>query len=244
MLPVSLCIDFGNTNLKAALFFGDRMAEKFIFKESEAIPTFERIMTLHRPEMAILSSVVNYNKEIESYLSRNTKLTVLSVQTKLPFLNAYGSPETLGHDRLALVAGLCKKFPGEDSLVISIGTCITYNFLAKNNAFRGGAISPGVDMRLKAMYEHTDKLPLVDREGYFSILGYDTDTSIRSGAINGIASEIDGMLDRYETQYGKINAVLTGGDALFFESRLKNRIFADTNFLFKGLYAILEHNQH
>jgi len=228
--------------MKAALFFGDRMAEKYTFKESEAIATFERILTLHNPQKAILSSVVNHNKEIEQYLSKVTALTILNSQTKLPFLNAYGSPETLGHDRLALVAALSKKFPGEDSLVISIGTCITYNFLAKNNAFRGGAISPGVDMRLKAMHEHTDQLPLVDREGHFSILGYDTDTSIRSGAINGIASEIDGMIDRFETQYGKINAVLTGGDALFFESRLKNRIFADTNFLFKGLYAILEHN--
>jgi type III pantothenate kinase len=242
MLPVSLCIDFGNTNLKAALFFGDRMAEKFTFKESDAIDTLQRIVTLHSPQKSILSSVVNHSKDIESYLKKETKLLVLDNQSKLPYLNAYGSPETLGHDRLALVAGLSKRFPGEDSLVISIGTCITYNFLAKNNAFRGGAISPGVEMRLKSMHEHTDKLPLIDREGHFSILGYDTETSIRSGALNGIASEIDGMIDRYEAQYGRINAVLTGGDAPFFESRLKNKIFADTNFLFKGLYAILEYN--
>jgi len=228
--------------MKAALFFGDRMAEKFMFKQAEALSTLQRIVTLHSPQKSIISSVVNHNKEIEAYLNAETKLIVLDNQTKLPFLNAYGSPETLGHDRLALLAGLSKKYPGEDSLVISIGTCITYNFLAKNNAFRGGAISPGLDMRLKSMHEHTDKLPLVDREGHFSILGYDTETSLRSGAINGIASEIDGMIDRYEAQYGRINAVLTGGDAPFFESRLKNKIFADTNFLFKGLYAILEHN--
>ena len=172
MLPVSLCIDFGNTNLKAALFFGDRMAEKFTFKESDAIDTLQRIVTLHSPQKSILSSVVNHSKDIESYLKKETKLLVLDNQSKLPYLNAYGSPETLGHDRLALVAGLSKRFPGEDSLVISIGTCITYNFLAKNNAFRGGAISPGVEMRLKSMHEHTDKLPLIDREGHFSILGY------------------------------------------------------------------------
>lgn len=242
MLPVSLCIDFGNTNLKAALFFGDRMAEKFTFKEADSYQTLQRILNIHSPQKTILSSVINHSKDIEILLQNESSLIVLNSQTKLPFLNAYGSPETLGHDRLALVAGLSKKFPGEDSLVISIGTCITYNFLAKNNAFRGGAISPGVDIRLKSMHEHTDKLPLVNREGHFSILGYDTETSIRSGAINGIASEIDGMILRYEAQYGKINAVLTGGDAPFFESRLKYKIFADTNFLFKGLYAILEHN--
>lgn len=242
MLPVSLCIDFGNTNLKAALFFGDRMAEKFVFNEEDAYASLQRILNIHNPQKTILSSVINHDKDVEELLAKESSLTILNTQTRLPFLNAYGSPETLGHDRLALVAGLSQRFMGEDSLVISIGTCITYNFLAKNNAFRGGAISPGLEMRLQSMHEHTDKLPLIEREGHFSILGYDTETSIRSGAINGIASEIDGMILRYETQYGKINAVLTGGDAPFFESRLKYKIFADTNFLFKGLYAILEYN--
>ncbi len=114
------------------------------------------------------------------------------------------------------------------------------DLLAKNNAFRGGAISPGVDLRLRSLHEFTDKLPLVQREGHISILGYDTETSIRSGVINGMVAEIEGMIEFYEGQYGKINAVLTGGDAPFFESRMKKKIFADTNFLFKGLYAILE----
>jgi type III pantothenate kinase len=240
MLPVSLCLDFGNTNLKAALFLGDKMTDKIIFTQEEAIFTIGKIIEMHKPQRAILSSNIAHSNEIDVLLEANTKFILLNSKTRLPFLNAYGSPETLGNDRLALVAALSKLYPKEDSIVISIGTCITYNFLAKNNAFRGGAISPGVELRLKAMHQFTDKLPLVEREGHLSVLGYDTDTSIRSGAINGIAAEIDGMIARFETQYGRINAVLTGGDSPFFESRLKNKIFADTNFLFKGLYAILD----
>jgi type III pantothenate kinase len=240
MLPVSLCLDFGNTNLKAALFLGDKMTVTIIFTQEEAIFTIGKIIEMHKPQRAILSSNIVHSKEIDVLLEANTKFILLNSKTRLPFLNAYGSPETLGNDRLALVAALSKLHPKEDSIVISIGTCITYNFLAKNNAFRGGAISPGVELRLKAMHQFTDKLPLVEREGHLSVLGYDTDTSIRSGAINGIAAEIDGMIARFETQYGRINAVLTGGDSPFFESRLKNKIFADTNFLFKGLYAILD----
>jgi type III pantothenate kinase len=240
MLPVSLCLDFGNTNLKAALFLGDKMTDTIIFTQEEAIFTIGKIIEMHKPQRAILSSNIAHSKEIDVLLEANTKFILLNSKTRLPFLNAYGSPETLGNDRLALVAALSKLYPKEDSIVISIGTCITYNFLAKNNAFRGGAISPGVELRLKAMHQFTDKLPLVEREGHLSVLGYDTDTSIRSGAINGIAAEIDGMIARFETQYGRINAVLTGGDSPFFESRLKNKIFADTNFLFKGLYAILD----
>jgi len=240
MLPVSLCLDFGNTNLKAALFLGDKMTDKIIFTQEEAIFTIGKIIEMHKPQHAILSSNISHSTEIVALLEANTKFVLLDSKTRLPFLNAYGSPETLGNDRLALVAALSKLYPKEDSIVISIGTCITYNFLAKNNAFRGGAISPGVELRLKAMHQFTDKLPLIQREGHLSVLGYDTETSIRSGAINGIAAEIDGMIARFESQYGRINAVLTGGDSPFFESRLKNKIFADTNFLFKGLYAILD----
>lgn len=242
MLPVSLCIDFGNTNYKAAIFQSDRMVERYQFKANEAIPTLQKLISLYNPQKSILASVVNHEEGIVKLLREHTSYLQLDLSTKLPFLNAYGSPETLGHDRIALVAGLSRQFPQENSLVISIGTCITYNFLARNNAFRGGSISPGVEIRLRAMSEFTQKLPLIHREGHLSLLGYDTETSIRSGVMNGIAAEIDGMLERYEQQYGRINAVLTGGDAPFFESRLKNRIFADTNFLFKGLYAILEHN--
>lgn len=240
MQPVSLCIDFGNTHLKATIFQGDRMAQKFIFTEADAINTLQKVIALHNPQKAILSSVINHSKSIDNFLHENTKLTILNTNTKLPFLNAYGTPETLGNDRLALVAALSKQFPSQDSLVVSVGTCITYNLLAKNNAFRGGAISPGVELRLRALHEYTDKLPLVQREGHISILGYDTETAIRSGVINGMVAEIEGMIEFYESQYGKINAVLTGGDAPFFESRMKKKIFADTNFLFKGLYAILE----
>jgi len=241
MLPVSLCLDFGNTNWKGALFQGDRMAEKFMLQQSNIHEELTRILNLYAPTKVILSSVVNHERRIEDLIAKHATLYVLnSNDFRLPFLNAYGSPESLGHDRLALVAALSKFYPGEDSLVISVGSCVTYNFLAKNNAFRGGAISPGLEMRLRSLNEFTDKLPLISREGHVSLLGYDTETSLRSGVVMGIASEIDGMIERYESQYGRINAVLTGGDGAFFESRLKSKIFADSNFLFKGLYAILE----
>lgn len=243
MQPVSLCIDFGNSFLKATIFQGDRMAQKFVFSEADAISTLQKIISVHNPQKSILSSDINHSKSIDNFLQENTKLTILNKNTKLPFLNAYGTPETLGNDRLALVAALSKQFPYQDSLVICVGTCITYSFLAKNNAFRGGAISPGVELRFRSMHEFTEKLPFVNREGHISILGYDTETSIRSGVINGMVAEMEGMMDFYETRYGKINAVLTGGDAPFFESRMKKKIFADTNFLFKGLYAILEQNK-
>ncbi|MBP6456608.1 MAG: type III pantothenate kinase [Chitinophagaceae bacterium] len=242
MLPQTLCLDFGNTTYKYAIFQGDKLMQTHHIEIESALEKIKSIVEKEKIERAILVSVVNHDEGINEFLSTLKKFIQLNPKTNVPFINAYGTPETLGQDRVALLSGLVKKFPGEAGLVICIGTCITYNFLTDRKTFRGGAISPGINLRLKSMNQFTDKLPLVEQKGDSPLLGYDTETSLRSGVINGIAAEIDGIIDRYETQFGKINAVLTGGDAPFFESRLKSRIFADNNFIFKGLYAILEHN--
>ncbi len=241
MAAIHFCLDFGNTRKKLGYFQGDKLINEIVLKDNYQEHLVD-LLEYYKPESCILSSVVNHDEGIHKLLSANAKFILLDHTTPLPFLNAYGTPKTLGNDRLALVAGLKQFYPDKNSIAISIGTCITYNFLAANHAFRGGAISPGVNMRLKSMNDYTDQLPLVSDRGYDSILGFDTETSIRSGAINGISAEIDGMIDRYRDEYGEINAVLTGGDTRYFARRLKNEIFADQYFTLKGLYAILIHN--
>ena len=241
MAAVHFCVDFGNTRKKLGYFQGEKLINEIELRDNY-IEHVTELLDYYKPESAILSSVVNHDTTIEEILRDRTKFILLDHNTPLPFLNAYGSPKTLGNDRLALVAGLRQYYPDKNGLVISVGTCITYNFLAANNTFRGGAISPGVNMRLRSMHDYTDQLPLVGDRGYDSLLGFDTETSIRSGAMNGAAAEIDGMIQRYEDEYGEINAVLTGGDTSYFARRLKKEIFADRYFTLKGLYAILIHN--
>ena len=131
----------------------------------------------------------------------------------------------------------------KNSLIIGLGSCITYNFINQYHQFLGGNISPGMDMRFRAMHEFTAKLPLVQAEWNIPLLGYDTKTNMQSGVILGMAGEIDGMIERYAARFGNFNVVLTGGNSAYFASLLKNRIFADFNFLFKGLYALSEINQ-
>jgi type III pantothenate kinase len=99
-----------------------------------------------------------------------------------------------------------------------------------------------MDMRFRAMHEYTAKLPLVQAEWNIPLIGYDTKTNLQSGVIYGIIGEIDGMIDKYEQRYGNFNVLLTGGNSAYFASQLKKRIFADSNFLFKGLYALSEIN--
>ncbi len=240
----TLCIDWGNTQVKAALFNEENsIVASSRFNAPDAVSSLTDLLATYQPKGGVFCAVTNHTSEAESLLKEKLASYIkLDTNTFLPIMNAYSSPETLGTDRLAIAVGAQSLFPEKNVLAISIGTCITYNFIQKNRAFRGGAISPGLRMRLRAMHEWTDKLPQVEPEGEVLLLGYDTATSMRSGAIYGMASEIDGMIAAFEAQYPDFNAVLTGGDAPLFANKLKTRIFADPDLLLKGLNLILKHN--
>ena len=237
----TLCFDFGNTRLKFAVFYDDVFTEEITLPNEELF-TIERVLYVHQPQRTILSSVINHNPAIETLLAAQTKFHKLSHLTKANFTTAVGKPETIGADRLALSAAAVHFYPGKNNLVIGLGSCITYNFINQYHQFMGGSISPGMEMRFKAMQVFTDKLPAVQPEWNFPIIGYDTKTNMQSGVIAGITYEMDGFIDAYAAKYGNFNVVLTGGDSAYFARRLKNRIFADSNFLFKGLYALSETN--
>ncbi|XZF14766.1 type III pantothenate kinase [Chitinophagaceae bacterium MMS25-I14] len=243
-MATTLCIDWGNSRVKAAVMnSADQLIETKQFETQAATEGILAMVQEHQPDAAILCNVTNDAGQLEQHLKEQVKYYVpLNSSTALPIMNAYHSPDTLGGDRLALVVAAHTAFPEKNTLVISLGTCITYNFIHKNRAFRGGAISPGLHMRLKAMHAFTGKLPEVSLEGDLLLMGYDTETSMRSGAVYGMACEIDGMIDSFAAQYADFNAVLTGGDAGFFGTKLKNKIFADPNLLLKGLNLILKHN--
>ena len=98
-------------------------------------------------------------------------------------------------------------------------------------------------MRYKALHNQTAKLPLLDPEDLLDFIGNSTDTSIHSGVINGICTEIDGVIDQYRTRFQDLTVILTGGDAQFLSKRLKNTIFAHSNFLLEGLNYLLEYNK-
>ena len=196
----------------------------------------------HQPKKTILSSVIDHNPAIEELLSDKTSFHKLSHLTRANFTTPVGKPETIGADRLALCAAAVYYFPNRNNLVIGMGSCITYNFINQFHQFLGGSISPGMEMRFKAMQVFTAKLPLVQPEWNFPLLGYDTKTNLQSGVIAGITFEMAGFIDSYAAKYDNFNVVLTGGDTAYFARQLKKKIFADSNFLFKGLYALSETN--
>ncbi len=237
----TLCFDFGNTRLKCGHFAGDQLLE-VVQMEDGSKKTIKALLVKYHPSKSILSSVIEHDTDIEKILSEKTKFHKLNSLSKLPFTTPVGKPETIGADRLALAAAAVHFHKGKNNLVIGTGSCITYNFINKYNSFLGGSISPGMEMRFKAMNHYTAKLPLIKPDWNFPLVGYDTRTNILSGVLLGIAVEIDGIIDKYSELFSNFNVLLTGGDTPYFAHLLKNKIFADPDLIFKGLYAISEQN--
>ena len=240
-MSTTICFDFGNTRLKAAIFKGNQL-EKLELLENSAPQSIQKILDQYQPSKTLLSSVIHHDKTIEMLLSEYAPFHLLGPSTKLNFTTPVGKPETIGADRLGLVAAAVDLFPQQHNLVISLGSCITYNFVNNRGHFLGGSISPGMQMRFKSMNDLTALLPLIEPAPSFGLVGYDTKTNLLSGVILGMAAEIDGIIGAYEAKYSKFNALLTGGDLSYFVPHLKRRIFADQNLIYKGLYAISEKN--
>ena len=241
LTSTTLCFDFGNTRIKAALFV-DSVLEELIILQDGSYTGINSLIEKFRPQKSILSSVIDHDVQIESLLSSKTKFHKLNHLTKLPFTTPVGKPDAIGADRLALSAAAVYFYPGKNNLVIGLGTCITYNFINKYHQFLGGAISPGMEMRLHSLHHYTAKLPLVKADWNVPLIGYDTNSNILSGVVIGMAKEIDGFIETYEEKYGNFNVLLTGGDTGILASHLKKKIFADPELIFKGLYAISEVN--
>jgi len=237
MNSTTLCLDFGNTRQKCAIF-QEGILQDVVVLEDISIKAIKSLITSYYPSSVILSSVINHDKEIENYLIEYTKFHKLSHKSALPFKIPVSKPDTVGADRLAICAAAVDYFPDNHTLSIGLGTCITYNFTNKHHEFLGGSISPGLQMRFKAMHQQTALLPMVEAEHNFPLVGYDTNTNLQSGVILGISKEIDGIIEAYNEKYNNLKVLMTGGDMGFFMPHLKNKIVADPNLLFRGLYVI------
>ena len=238
---MNLIIDVGNSLLKIALFQKSDLVVKYDFSKSDKID-IDKIFKNYSIINSIVSNVSQISPDILTYLEKQTNLVLLNNKLKFPFKNLYKTKETLGQDRLGLISASCFDFPNENVLVIDAGSCITFDFKNDKNEYLGGSISPGISMRIKSLNSFTTNLPLVTLDNYNDLIGNDTKSSIKSGIVNGVIFEIEGVIDRYEHMFENIKIVLTGGDAKFLLKRIKNTIFADQNFLLKGLNNLLQVN--
>lgn len=238
-----LICDLGNTRTKIALYNDDLLIKQAILNENNP-DAFARLICssgFNHTDAAIVSSV---SHDTTSFVERITagRIITLTEHTLLPLINEYKTPSTLGNDRIAGAIGGAALYPGNDILVIDLGTAITYDFVEKGKIYKGGGISPGINMRFKSLNAFTMRLPLLTPSAEAPLIGTTTSGAIGSGVMNGCRAEVSGIIEAYRLLYPKIKIILTGGDLIYFEKMLKNNIFANPNLIIWGLKQILTYN--
>jgi len=239
---MNLVIDIGNTQIKVAVFDETILIFKDNFKFENFLSGIVEIMDQYKIEKGIISHVAQIDAQLFDAIKEIVPLIELNHKTKLPFFNKYLTPKTLGVDRLALIAAASSQFPNKNTLVIDAGSCITFDVLNEFGEYFGGSISPGIQMRYKAVNHFTANLPLLSKSESIPELGNSTENAIHHGILNGVIQEIEGVIEQYKSKYQKLTVVLTGGDTIFLAKNLKSSIFAIPNFLLEGLNRILIHN--
>jgi len=239
---MNLVIDIGNTQIKIAVFDHTSLVYQDNIDAVKIVSVLKNLTEKYAISDVILSHVAKIDVEDLNQMKSIFKVLVLNHKTKLPFINKYLTPSTLGVDRLALVAGAVNQFPKENVLVIDAGSCITYDFVNSRSEYFGGSISPGIEMRYKSVNSFTANLPLLDKSDELPEIGNSTDNAIHRGILNGVIQEIEGVIQQYKDINRKLTVVLTGGDTIFLAKNIKSSIFAIPNFLLEGLNSILIHN--
>ena len=240
---MNFVIDTGNTLTKISVFKNQKLKFKKACK-SDVLNEIKNILEQFPGIKAgIFSSVGEGNEKLKKFLFSKIPFFIdFSSDTPVPVKNAYQTPETLGKDRLAAVCGAKYLFPEKNVLVIDAGTAITIDFIDKKGVYHGGIISPGLNMRFNALHTFTKRLPLIAPSDTLNLTGNTTESSIRAGVQNGCIFEIDEYISIFQKKHNSLITIITGGDAVFFEKKLKNRIFADSDLVLKGLNNILDYN--
>lgn len=243
---MNAAIDWGNTRLKVGWF------DKGVLVRTARYATTNALLTdllREPPDHTIASSTSRSADDIRTELGElDNRLMVLDTQTPVPLINGYDTPNTLGTDRVAAAVGATVLFPERDCLVLDAGTCLTADLIDHTGTFRGGLISPGVQMRLRAMHEQTARLPLVDLPDVLpdadwpTVTAKNTRQALLSGVLNGLLLEMNGLINTYRHERPDIVVLTCGGDASIFESRLNSPIFAASDLVLIGLNRILQYN--
>jgi type III pantothenate kinase len=239
---LNLLVDIGNTRIKAALFANGVLENVNFFENNSALISFIQAKA-SKIKHAILCSVVKEDQVLYNSMAALVPTLLFTAKTAVPISNLYQSTASLGSDRLAAAVGAWDSTNDSPVLNIDTGTCIKYNFINSAGVYLGGAISPGLQMRLLALNKFTARLPLVEFNSEFNnLIGQNTNDSILSGTIMATVFEVDGTIYEYRKNYPNLCIIVSGGDTDFFVKRLKNSIFARPHLVLEGLNKILEYN--
>ncbi|HAD11550.1 MAG TPA: pantothenate kinase [Saprospirales bacterium] len=236
-----LALDIGNTRWKMGLFDGNTLA----FQQVVTSWTTEQLVAFgnqHNVQSVIYAAVIELPDHFQEILEQHFTTLELKHATPLPFVNRYTTPHTLGKDRLAAVAGAQALYTHKNCLVIDCGTCIKYDLITAPGVYMGGNISPGLNMRSKAMHVFTARLPEVTQHWPGHFIGWNTESALQNGAFLGTVLEMNGFIKLFESEYHPLLVTITGGDAKNIFDRIEHsEKVHEPNLTLYGLNHILTH---
>ena len=152
--------------------------------------------------------LANLRQMIARYLSFEPTVIEPGVKTGMPIL--YDNPKEVGADRLANAIAAYDLYGGP-TVVVDFGTGNNFDVISEAGEFLGGAIAPGIEVSLDALFGRAAALRAVELTEPRNVIGKSTVESIQSGTVYGFAAMIDGMVRRFGDELGDINVVATGG---------------------------------
>jgi len=238
---MNLLVDIGNTLTKIAVSDGKSIVTELKLRSID-LDFIKDIIEDNNIKNIAISNVRKPNQKLFDLCNSKSNLYTFNKEIRLPFNNPYDDG-LVGEDRLSLILGAYSLYPQDNVLVVDLGTCITYDIKTSKNDYQAGGISPGLALRKKSLSSGTVNLNEIDPVYPKSMIASDTHSSISIGLLIGIQSEIEGMINRYEKTYKNLKVIVTGGDSIFLSGKLKNTIFTNSNFIYKGLNYLIEYNQ-
>jgi type III pantothenate kinase len=240
---MNLVIDIGNTRTKFSVFSKGEVLITVPVDEFK----LEHIHVLKKEHPGLNKAIISTTKACSTELKKALRSAFkqfieLNATTPLPIENLYKTKQTLGKDRIAAAVGAFDLYPEHNCLIIDAGTAITYDIVTNKKQYLGGNISPGIEMRFKALNHFTDKLPLIEQGNFNKLFGTTTEEAIRAGVQNGVVFEVDRAIDSFKEFYKNLKVIITGGNTEFFDKKLKNSFFVHFNLIALGLNRILEYN--
>jgi len=237
---MNLVLDIGNTCCKTAIYSENAVVESAV--SSFSIPFIKSLIDRFPDSLKMYACVADIDESDMNFLKENGFRNIHQC-ARMPVESAYKTPETLGEDRWAAVCGAAflihNKFP---FLVIQIGTALTFDYVNSQGHYTGGAISPGISLRLRALHNFTGRLPLVEPEKEVPFMGLTTKHSILSGVLLGCLAEIQFRIDEFRKNNSKAGVFISGGDQGYFDLSHKNNTFAVPDIVLVGLNHLLNLN--
>ncbi|MEY3360641.1 MAG: hypothetical protein RL531_360 [Actinomycetota bacterium] len=252
-----LAIDTGNTQTVIGLFDGTDLADHWRIATAAERTSDELALMIQQflgfhgfsfddqiTGVAVCSGVPRITASLREmtrrYFGYDALIIEPGVRTGMPIL--YDNPKEVGPDRIADAVAAYEKYGGP-TVVVDFGTANTIEAISEKGEYLGGAIIPGIEISLDALFGRAAALRRVELVPPRNVIGKSTVESIQSGAIYGFSGQVDSMVERFRAELGECTVVATGGLAELIIPHSRTIEHFEPWLTLEGLRIIWERNR-